>query len=79
METIAYKSKNNPKTSLLPPRRGQIKPKVIREVFKFVKMAGKVGGKKGENGGGGGGCLSSTSTTPHATPSGHTSETHSDA
>lgn len=75
MKLTNCKTTKVPKTSL-PPRRGQIKLKIIRKIAKAAaSWAGGIGGKRGN---GGGGCLSSASTTPHDVSSGFNSDYHSD-
>ncbi|CDP08954.1 unnamed protein product [Coffea canephora] len=55
----------------LPPRRGQIKMKIFKSIAGIVT---KASGSKRKNAG----PLSSTSTTPHETPSGFNSDADSD-
>ncbi|KAF8395027.1 hypothetical protein HHK36_018966 [Tetracentron sinense] len=69
------KPQQNKGKSNIPPKRGQIKAKIIGNLFKAViavasKAVGGLGRKKGEGGGG-----SSASTTPP--PSTYTSDWHS--
>lgn len=74
MEFTNCKVTKTPKTSL-PPKRGQIKLKIIRKITKAAaSWAGGVRGKRGDCGG----CLSSTSTTPHDISSEFNSDHHSD-
>ncbi|PQQ05954.1 hypothetical protein Pyn_15020 [Prunus yedoensis var. nudiflora] len=74
METRGSKSKLNPSQSL-PPKRGQIKIKIIKGLVKsLASMAGGRGRRPREDGG----FLSSSSQTPAQTPSGFCSGAQSD-
>ncbi|KAL7264641.1 hypothetical protein ACSBR1_002577 [Camellia fascicularis] len=71
MQNTSYKSNSIPRPTL-PPRRGQIK---LRILGKFIKSVASIGGGgvgrgKGENGE----SLSPISTTPLETPSGYNSD-----
>lgn len=72
MEITASKPKNNPNQSL-PPKRGQIKKKILSKFLKSIAGGSKRKGRENDEM-----PLSSTSTTPHETPSGYNSDDHSD-
>ncbi|KAL6979272.1 hypothetical protein U1Q18_020937 [Sarracenia purpurea var. burkii] len=77
MENSNCKSMENAKVTI-HSRRGDIKLRIFREIGKSAISAfsavGRLGGKKGENGV----ALTSSSTTPHETPSGYSSDGHFD-
>ncbi|KAB2614867.1 hypothetical protein D8674_021455 [Pyrus ussuriensis x Pyrus communis] len=74
LEIPGSKSEHN-RNRRLPPRRGQIKTKIFKELVKFLApMAGGGAPKPREDGG----FLSSGSQTPAETPSGYCSDAQSD-
>ncbi|KAM1355237.1 hypothetical protein ACFX13_030234 [Malus domestica] len=74
LEIPGSKSKHS-RNRRLPPRRGQIKIKIFKELVKFLApMAGRGARKPRENGG----FLSSSSQTPAETTSGYCSDVQSD-
>lgn len=74
MENPASKFKKTQKQSL-PPRRGIIKIKILKDLFQSIaSMADGFRRKPPENGG----LLSTGSPTPAATPSGYASDAQND-
>ncbi|KAB2614721.1 hypothetical protein D8674_021309 [Pyrus ussuriensis x Pyrus communis] len=74
LEIPGSKSKHS-RNRRLPPRRGQIKIRIFKELIKFLApMAGGGARKPRENGG----FLSSSSQTPAETPSGYCCNAQSD-
>ncbi|KAL6967401.1 hypothetical protein U1Q18_033209 [Sarracenia purpurea var. burkii] len=73
MEITISKPKTKPKSSL-PPRRGQIKLRILKEIVKPVASIASIAGwlvrRRREDEG----TLTSTSTTSHETPSGYNSD-----
>ncbi|OWM67955.1 hypothetical protein CDL15_Pgr017523 [Punica granatum] len=75
MDTPASSTPNkSPKQQRLPPRRGQIKIRILKAVLQFTKALNPTAGGRREGGGGGGGFVSSNSATPKGTPSGYNSD-----
>lgn len=76
MEIHASKPKNNPNQSL-PPKRGQIKKKILTKFFKSAVIVVSIAGRSGRKGRENERALSSSFSTPYETPSGYNSVDHS--
>lgn len=65
----------NKSNQTLPPRRGKVTIKILKSIARSAAgIVTRVNGSKRKNAG----PLSSTSTTPHETPSGFNSDVESD-